>query len=220
MSAYDPEAQDEERPLAVLAGQVLRLTRATYADRQRRMGLFQRVAQRLRQPAWMRATPDDQLRLVYQDQWPLRKRGRVHWGHIIQANTLLFAPGPHDHPAAVLWSPDEWYDDHLDELARIASSLYSLKGEQTGDAELQRFADLLADERTRKMRLVIPRALTGGRAVFYTTVMVHRRELPVPWLKTPFFPLLTPHADGVATMLMPARDWPDALRRLWVAVGD
>lgn len=128
------------------AGDLIRLARERYGDRQKRLGLIQRLVRSFSPPAWLRASPTDKLHRIYEDQWLLRKYGDVVWGHIIQANKMLFEPGDQNCPADVVYSPDKSYDDHLDELARIARSLFDMKGQTTDDPELQRFADVLHDE--------------------------------------------------------------------------
>lgn len=198
---------------AKAAGAAIATTRTAYAASGRAPGMLERWFGGLRAPSWLPA--DDALRRIYDDQWRLRRDGRVVWGHIVQANALLFEPGSGCHPAAAIWSPDPWYDGNLPELAAIAGGMYETKGESTGDPALQRFADLLADEMERQMRLPLPAALTGGRKVFYTTIMVHREHLPEPVLKVPFFPLLACPTGTDATAILPSRWWSPQALQLW-----
>ena len=57
----------------------------------RTLPLWDRVTYlRVPRPQWLRAYPTDRLRILFQHMGSLWRDGTVVWGHIVQANTLLF----------------------------------------------------------------------------------------------------------------------------------
>lgn len=159
---------------------------------------------RMPTPAWL--DPDDRLQQLFLQQDLLLREGRIVWAHLVQANSLLFVPGPNDHPAVVIYSTDGFYDDRPEKLAHIAKALYAVKGEEQSDPDMQAFSTMLASEIAREMRLPVPRSLTGDTAVFCTEVLVARRHLQYAVLRWSQFPLLI-HPSTSSTMILPSRYW-------------
>ena len=174
---------------------------------------------RVGQPEWLAALGRLVDARYYHDwlawQGELRRTGRVVWGCIVQANTLLFEPGEENNPAVFLYSLDPAIDAAPERLRAIARSLYGVKGLET-DPELQRFADALADERAPIGRLAVPAAVCGGvREVFYTVALVVRNHLPDGVLQSRPFPLLVLPEQTTATMILPSRYWSKRLLAQW-----
>lgn len=65
--------------------------------------------------------------MLYQKLPSAMTQGFVTWGHIVQANTLLFNDGPGDSPGEVVYCTDR--DDAVspDVLRELAGSLAQLK---------------------------------------------------------------------------------------------
>ncbi|MDC1141900.1 hypothetical protein OAU50_02310 [Planctomycetota bacterium] len=166
-------------------------------------------------PRWLKREKSRGIADQYKHYQAIYENGLVVWGHIIQANTLLFEPGKEDHPAAWLYSFDPYYNEQVDELAEIAGSLFSAKGEQTGDPEVQIFADTLADEFESHMRLPIPRSLTDDHDVYYTCGMVIRKHLPIPVLETNLLPLLVAPSVTNSTIILPSNFWDARFISAW-----
>lgn len=141
--------------------------------------------------------------------------GNVRWGAIVQANQLCWEEGPIDSPACVIHSSDPYFDDHLEELHEIGHGLYETKGKDTRNRELQRFADMLENELDAQMRLPVPRFLTGGREVTYTTLFVFRRHLPVPYLIEPVIPIVS-HPNTGHSAILPSIWWAPSLVQEWL----
>lgn len=195
----------------------LSLTRVKYNEQRLKMGFFEKRKFRIKPPLWIKMTRS-RLGEIYKDNELLRTEGKVVWGHIIQANQLLFDPEAKENcPAAALYSLDPYYDGNLEELEVIAGSLFDIKGKSTSK-NLQKFSDMLADETTIQMKLKIPHELTGGRDVFYTSIMVHRNQLPFPFLATSAFPLLVHESKTKSTMILPVKYWSDDMIGYWVTM--
>src|SRR5688572_172610 len=126
-----------------------------------------------RKPPWLHVHSNDLMNGIYRDQRALLTTGRVVWGHIIQANQLLFAPGPEDLPAEVLYSFDTALqsDAALRTYEGLAPRLYALKGTDQADPRLAKISRVLAAEIERTSRRELPGDLTGGHRIFHTTIM-------------------------------------------------
>jgi hypothetical protein len=168
----------------------------------------------LKPPAWCRLRMDPLMRF-YNSQQQIREQGHVVWGHLVQANQLLFEPGSDDCPASAIYSLDPWFDDHLDELADIASRLFDLKGRQSTDPLAAQIARYLTAETERQVSLPVPRHWTQGREVFIGDVMVHRKHLPTGYLAQSFFPVAVLPHHGM--MIVPSRYWGESLLAAWQA---
>lgn len=166
-------------------------------------------------PAWLRVARGDWLNAVYAGQERLWTGGKVVWGALVQANSLLFKPGGADSPASVVYSLDPFFEDHLAALSALAHYLFSIKGERVDEPELQAFSRLLADEMDRSPGLRVPPSLTEGRAAYHTTIMVVRKHLPKGYLKSDYFPLVVDPADRRPAMILPSKYWPSSVYKDW-----
>jgi hypothetical protein len=156
----------------------------------------------------------DELLEYYRNQRLLLTEGSVGWGAIVQANGILFGPGPSDAPATMIFSTDPAIEADPSLLSNIASNLYALKGGQWPDPEQQRYGDMLADERERAMGIAIPRSLSGDFNIRSTTVIIRRRHLPGRMLIGMRVPILT-HPNSNAIMIVPSIMWPESFAESW-----
>jgi hypothetical protein len=165
-------------------------------------------------PPWFRA--GDPLTEIYDRLDLLLLEGRVVWGALVQANSLLFEAGPNDHPAMTIYAPDESFDDRPQDLKAIASRLFRLKNTTPQDRDERRLAAAITNEMERGMGWMVPRSLTGGCEVLSTGFMVFRRHIPGRRLQSGWFPLLI-HDDTPAVMIVPRDFWPRELAIRWSA---
>ena len=151
-----------------------------------------------------------------QKQDILVQKGKIVWAYIVQANELLFKPDRDIfHPAAVIYSLDK-IDNPLI-LAKLAHSLFDLKGKKVDDEELQYFADKLADEYSMKLRLPIPTKFTGGIKCYYSSIIVQRDHLPDGFLLNSLFPLIVYPEITPASMILPSKYWPKQfIESMWM----
>jgi hypothetical protein len=140
----------------------------------------------------------------------------VFWAALVQANSLLFKPGPRDHPAMVVYSRDPAFDDRLDLIQSIGQRLYSLKGSSPSDPQERRLAQAITDESERGLAWTVPKSCTWGRVVKSSTLMIFRRHLPVPYLENGWFPALV-DPETELLMAVPSRFWPPELVDAWMA---
>ncbi|MGN6625167.1 MAG: hypothetical protein ACTHLN_00990 [Tepidisphaeraceae bacterium] len=167
-------------------------------------------------PRWLsRPGKKDEMLQPFIEQERLRRDGRVVWAVTVQANSLIFQPGPTDHGASVIWSYDPYFDERPGELAQIAHELFLLKGTDQSDPETATFARMLTNELTRAMGLKVPARFTAGRKVFHSSLMLTRRHLPQGFLSRNVLPVwVDPNPTGLV-LLVPAAFWPASLLFWW-----
>ena len=181
-----------------------------------RPGLLERLYLRATPPRWCR---DDDLLTVYRDRGKLLREGSVVLAVLVQANALLFERGGGDAPAGVIYTTDRDTERPVVQMLGVAQRLFSLKNTEPGDADEARFARMVSNEAGRDFRVTVPDGLAGGLDLTYTTIMVHRKHLPGGRLVAPYFPLLI-HGESRASMILPARYWPDDFVEGWLRFGE
>ena len=191
-------------------------TREKFVAVQGQMGLLERCKFKPAMPLMVRMIGGE-LKAIYRDNAVIRDQGVVVWGHIIQANTDLFDPKNYDNlPAGAIYSCDPYYDSRLDQLAEIAGILFATKGKRGVSPELRKLSRIISDERTMRMKISVPESLTDGRKVYYTSIMVHRKQLPVPFLVCSAFPLIVAPKHTTATMILPSQYWSEEMEEYWM----
>lgn len=179
-------------------------------------GFFGHLSLRQARPIWIKRS--DELNEVFRRQGKLMREGDIVWGALVQANMHLFSPGPHDHPAMVIHSPDPFFEDDPNRLRALGNRLFQLKNTTPASPDERRLAEMITDEMERGMGWTVPRACTGAREVTSTSVIVFRRHLPDRVLRCGWFPLLT-HPETPAVMIVPSNYRPDELVEIWMEGG-
>ncbi|MFX0100190.1 MAG: hypothetical protein ACFFCS_11465 [Candidatus Hodarchaeota archaeon] len=169
---------------------------------------------RLNAPNWVTYGSENQIAKLYTEQDLLYNEGSVVWGHLIQANALLFEPGEDDHPCVLTYSFDERVDSKPKLLNKLATELYRIKGRRT-DPELMEFSRKLASERSRVWKIPIPVKISEGIQCYYCAGMVIRKHLPKGYLSGSLFPFLVCPEKTDVGMILPSRYWPQKLINQW-----
>jgi hypothetical protein len=174
---------------------------------------------RVVRPKWLQKNPNDELETLFLNMRNLREDGRVVWGHIVQANSLLFSPGIHDCPAEVVYSLDDSNPIGPEELGEIASALYALKNTEPDDPALATIAHHQTDELSRFYGKPVPRSISPRYKCRISTIYILRKHLPEPgrYLQLPFFPIIVYPAKPYVTLPLPSRYWPDELVEWWTS---
>ena len=108
----------------------------------------------------------------------------------------------------------------MDDLQALAGGLFQLKGDSPEDEELERVANAITDELKRTLRLALPRSVTDGRKIFFTTCFIQPSHLPDGFLAQGFFPLIVYPEETDAVMILPANYWPEELFESWAGGED
>lgn len=185
--------------------------RESFGQRQQRMTERSLAALLRAAPAWMNNS--DGLMEIFRQQRLLLAEGEIVWGALVQANTLLFQPGPSDHPAMLVYSLDRYFDARPAELRMIGSKVFALKGTEPDDPALNSLARLITDEVERSMGLRLPRVFSP-QELLSATFMVFREHVPNGVLSCGLFPILV-HPSTQAVLIVPFEFWPTELTILW-----
>lgn len=161
------------------------------------------------------STFDDRFDTLSKDLPHLYSNGTVVWAYIIQANSELFEKTSGTCPAVVVYSTDPYFDGNLKELRAVAEQLYALKDQEGMEEDLQKFASVISDEMSCMLNMLVPKSLTSGRAVYYTSIMVFRKHLPQKFLRHGWFPLLVSPRKTRSSMILPSKYWSDRMIDMW-----
>jgi hypothetical protein len=191
--------------------QIIHDIRAKLGPPPRRVGLLTRWKFQQLPPKWM--APSDQLQTVHRNRIPLLQRGKVVWGSIVQANNLLFSPGPLTHPALIAFATSDAFDAEPQRLRDISGWVFSLKHTTPSDPLELKLAQLVTDELDRG-GFVVPGDLIGGVEIRGSALLVYREHIPGGFLRSGILPLLI--SDSIpAVMIVPSEYWPPELVALW-----
>lgn len=176
------------------------------------MGLTpeEKNAVRIIAPLWMDRDPMRRSFFRHTDIW---NGGKVAWGHIVQANNLLFSAGKDDCPAGVLYDTSGKLP--YTALQRPSAQLFALRQGTPRNDEERSFADHLNDEVSRSAGRTVPRSITE-LPVLFSVVLIHRPHLPDGKLSCAYFPVVVNEKYPGAIMVLPSRWWPTWLRELWM----
>jgi hypothetical protein len=166
------------------------------------------------------ATPDwaknDELTTFFNNQKQLFDRGKLVWGHIVQANNLLFKPGIASCPAMVVYALNSAQNIDPDILGNIASKIFALKNTQPTDPQLLKIAESLTDEYSRPYGLFVPSSFALNVPCELTTIFVARKHLPDGCLSQSLLPLIINSQEPKIAAILPSRYWPPAMTNWWI----
>jgi hypothetical protein len=168
-------------------------------------------------PAWCFT---DGLNPLFREMYSLLQNGVVVWGHLVQANSLLFSQKPphYSAPADIIFCPNDQSNVSIFELEEISHNLYALKGTVPNDPELLPFAQHITNELTRIFGWRVPQNITPETVVFSTTYFF-AKHLPKGYLAHSWFPLVVDPFPPHYAVVLPSRYWSDSLRQMWKAKG-
>ncbi len=156
-------------------------------------------------PQWMAQDPLLKSYSRYPDLW---FGGTVVWGRIVQVNQALFAPGDWDSPGEIVYDPTGTVGP--EDLDRVATQLFALKGTTPADPALRAFADHLTGEIDRAFGMRVPPSLSR-QPLYMSTVLFHRKHLPDQKITQLHFPVLINEKFPGVVMALPSRWWPQDL---------
>jgi len=188
-----------------------------YGPAPRRFSMWDRLTyQRVPKPKWLLAYPSDRLTIIFDHVNEVFRNGRVVWGHILQANALLFQDGDDDCPGELVYSLDDPRKVSYVHLAQVAYTLHTLKGTIPDDPDLARIAAYLTDERVRVYGLPVPRTISPTTRCQISTTFFVRKHLPERKLCSPLLPIVVNPQKPFVAMPLPEKFWPDELIEWWL----
>ena len=166
-------------------------------------------------PLWLRTDPADGLTILFRHMPRLFREGTVVWGHIIQANQLMFQEGKDNCPGELVYTLADAREVEPEYLQQVARELYSLKGTEPDDQQLAPIAEYLTDELIRVFGLAVPPVVSPGIRCRISTTFFVRKHLPGQRLCTPLLPIVVNPRDPHVAMPLPERFWPEELAEWW-----
>lgn len=187
-------------------------------DAPRRISLWDRITYwRIARPDWLYASPDDSLETLFLNLDKIRKDGVVVWGHLVQANYLMFSPGVHCCPGEVVYSFDSAAMKNPMALSVIASNISALKHTKPTEPGLAAIAHHLTNEMTRVFGMNVPPSLSPRIECRLSTVYFIRKHLPSPnrCLQQSLMPIVVNPKPPHVALVLPSRYWPKQLIDWW-----
>ena len=208
-----PPAAPVERPADAAMRQLITSLRRSFgAGRLLQGGRWMKQV-RAEPPEWMSASGDP-VRIFYEKQEILFRKGRIGWAALVEADDGVFARGGDDLPGVLVYSEDEHFDARPGELAAVAARLRELKAAgAVGAFELSRFAQLVRNDSGRPLGVAVPAALNAKEPLLSSFIAI-RAHLPGGVLAGDWFPVLM-HPSSVVPMIVPSTFWPPALLAAW-----
>jgi hypothetical protein len=197
---------------------LLRQCRSNFCEPPRQFGWWEmNTYLKISKPGWVKEDyfGEDKLLLFFSGQKQLLTQGMIVWGHLIQANQVLYDRGFRNAPGEVVYCRQRNVYPDIDELAEVSDRIAALKNTLPKDPELKVIADYLTDEMVRVFGLSVPHSLSPNLNCAISTVMFSRKHLPNRRLSQSFFPLIISLEEPHVAMLLPSRYWPDELVQIW-----
>ena len=164
-------------------------------------------------PAWLTASGDP-VRIFYEKQETLFRKGRIGWGALVEADDGVFAQGGDDLPGVLVFSEDEYFDARPAELAAVGARLVELKAAgAAASVETARFAQNVRNDSGRPLGVPVPVSLSPKEPMLSSFIAI-RAHLPDGLLSGDWFPVLI-HPSSVVPMIVPHTFWPPAMLTAW-----
>lgn len=151
------------------------------------------------------------LSVIFQEQKRIFAEGKLGLAAIVQANKAVYENNDFSNaPAVVVHSQDPYYQANPEELQNIAESLYALKesDEQPTDEETVTIQTAIRDENSCTFNAPVAKSMTGGRDVYFTTVIIWRSHLPNNKLEQKLLPVFSAPGQLNGTIIVPSKYWP------------
>ena len=182
----------------------------------RQFTLWERLTYyRIPRPEWMKHNPDDGLVDLFDGMSSVFGRGKVVWGHVVQANRQLFEHGERNHPGEVVFSLKDSRDVTPHDLWQVAGILGSLKDTQPARPELRPIASHLTSEINRVFGLTVPPIVSPDIRCHLSTTWFTRKHLPDGRLAASLLPLVVSRTKPYYALPLPEKYWPDAFVEWW-----
>jgi hypothetical protein len=195
---------------------VLRKCIQNFGQPPRAVSLWDRLSYfHVPKPIWLRLNPADKLTTHFKNLNTLYSEGIVVWGHIIQANVLMYEEGRHNCPGELVYSINDPNRVDPEYLRGVAQELFRLKGTEPSNPELQTIANYLTDEMIRVFGLPVPSSISQSNRCAISTTYFFRKHLPKRRLCKRLLPVVVNRQKPHTATVLPERYWPLELVEWW-----
>jgi hypothetical protein len=173
----------------------------------------------VQRPDWLDEEPNDGLNLLFEHMDSVWSDGIVVWGHIIQANVLMYEDNDPECPGELVVVLDRDPHIKLEDLLDIAYEIGSLKDDEQehDDLALRFIGNYLRDERIRLFGHLVPDCLSPRNHARISTTFFVRKHLPKGRLCCGLLPVLVLPREPYFAMTLPERYWPKDFIDFWVS---
>jgi hypothetical protein len=170
---------------------------------------------RVPKPSLLSEHPADELHTIFQGAPRLFTNGVVVWGHIIQANHLMFQDGNDDCPGELVYSLEDRQSVDPEYLQTVSTKLGALKGSKPESPGLAEIADYLTKEYVRVFGLLAPPEVSPRFRCRISTTFFVRKHLPRRRICGPLLPVVVHPKEPYIAMPLPQKYWPKELVDWW-----
>lgn len=195
---------------------LLQQCRSNFGEAPRQLSTWERLTYlRVPKPFWLWNNSSDELITLFRHTGELFRNGTVVWGHVIQANQLMFEDGLSNCSGELVYSIDDFSSVDPASLKDVAEALYDLKGTTPSHPDLVPIARYLTDEMSRVFRLPVPRSISPLVRCWISSTFFVRKHLPLRRLCAPLLPVIVNRRTPHVAILLPERYWPRRLVAWW-----
>ncbi len=189
---------------------------ANFGDAPRRLPMSDRIDYLKIRLMWLVLMNGNKLNIQHRRAFRALRKGIVVWGHIVQANRLLFETSEINCPANVVYSLEDRHKVTPEYLEQLAHQLFSLKGKRRSDPQEAKFSANLANERTPAYGWPVPKSLSPDVRCRMSSTFFLRKFLPGQRLCGSLLPIVVNPEKPLIVVPLPGRYWPDELLNHWV----
>lgn len=196
--------------------ELLQACRNNFGQAPRNFGLWTKWTYlHVPRPDWLQRNRLDTIDPLFREMPEIYRNGNVVWGATVQANALMFEPGPDSCPGAVVFDPNPDADTDPDELLELGPCLHHLRDETPDDPAAAAIGEVLDAEFERPFGWKVPPTLAPNGDVRLSTIFFVRKHIPGGVLRGRFFPLVVLPKPPYRPMMLPSRYWPKLLLHYW-----
>lgn len=163
---------------------------------------------KIKRPNWLLQKTNDNLNLIYDNFENFYNNGEIYLSCILRANSALFRQINGDRPAQMLYTNDDYFYSHPEELLKISDNLYNIKKNNSYECnEDDELYKILNDDYYRPLNVKIPLDITNNHDVWVTSIMMIKEHIPFHKISNFFYPLLVLKDVSVGGMIVPKWYW-------------
>lgn len=123
--------------------------------------------------------------------------GKIYYAQLVQANNKLFKKASEVAlPAVVIYSTDEYFERNPLALKKISDAVYE-----------NRHNNVLGNNYRCFFNVRLPDAVTDGKTVYMTTIMIYRDLLPLRYLSGTMLPVIADPEKSTAIFVIDPQYW-------------
>lgn len=167
---------------------------------------------------WLK--PSHPLYTIFWEKDRLVRHGQVYYGHIVQANSILFEPTPQiDCPASILYSTAPIISEHPQVLRKLSAMLYDYKDVPLEEVPEQwrELARIITDEHDCTHCTFSVPVCGQDATIHFIPMMIFRSHLPGGILNGSLLPIIVAPNHCSTVTILPQQFWPSNFKNAWLS---